>query len=117
MCIAGIEEAAAKKVKQCMDNAGSDATLRQECLNRFNDWFPRLSHWTECNAYTAEVSCLTSFISGHCGPDAGPGSGADAGAGPSVSAACCQELNQELTFAKAQKASHCGSTNFVACPF
>jgi hypothetical protein len=93
------------RVKRCLDNAGADAARRSACTTAFNTWFPTLSHWTECNAYTREVTCLTDFIRDNCG---------DAGG---TSAECCRTLRSELTFARSQRTTHCAAAVNSACPF
>lgn len=91
-------------VKRCLDRA-SDAAGRQTCIDLFNAWFPKLSDWTECNAYTQEVICLTNLI----------GTGCSAGGG--ISANCCRTLRGELAFANRQKTAHCAAAVFEPCPF
>jgi hypothetical protein len=98
------------RVKLCLDNAGGDAARQQACRDAYVAWHPRLSHWTECNAYTREVTCLSDFISNNCR------SSADGGA-PTVTPDCCDTLGRELTFASSQKATHCGSAVNAPCPF
>jgi hypothetical protein len=90
------------RVKKCRDNAGEDATKKAACDNAFDTWFPKLSDWTECNAYRREVTCLTSFIANNCGTPRGEG----------VTAACCTTLKEELEFAKGERDTRCaGAVN------
>jgi hypothetical protein len=92
-------------VKRCLDDAGSSEERRKACLDSFEEWYPKLSDWTECNAYTREVTCLTSLISGSCE------------AGGAIGAECCDRLRRELAFATRQRDSHCASATFEPCPF
>jgi hypothetical protein len=91
-------------VKRCLDNA-SDAAGRQDCIDTFNAWFPKLSDWTECNAYSREVTCLTNLIRTSCGD------------GGSAGEECCDTLGDELAFATRQKTAHCAAAEFEPCPF
>ncbi len=92
-------------VKRCLDRAGSDAARRRECLDSFRKWYPKLSDWTECNAYSREVTCLTALIS----------SGCDGGGG--ISAGCCRTLRSELAFATEQRDTRCATAKYEPCPF
>ncbi len=55
-----------RRVKLCLDTAGGNAAREAACHATFNTWYPKLSKWTECNAYTTEVACLTAFINNNC---------------------------------------------------
>jgi hypothetical protein len=93
-------------LKKCLDNAGADATKKTACNDAFNTWFPKLSKWTECNAYGKEVTCLTSFIAANCGNPLGPGLTAD----------CCRTLRTELTFATGERDTRCAGKVNEPCP-
>jgi hypothetical protein len=55
-----------RRMKRCLDRAGGDPAREAACHTTFDVWYPRLSKWTECNAYTREVACLTAFINDNC---------------------------------------------------
>jgi hypothetical protein len=95
------------RVKKCLDAAGTDATKKTACNTAFVTWFPKLSDFTECNAYTREVSCLTTFITDNCGTPRKGG----------LTAECCTTLRGELAFAKRKKTAHCASAVNEPCPF
>jgi hypothetical protein len=95
------------RVKLCLDAAGTDAARRRACNDAFDTWFPRLSDFTECNAYTTEVTCLTNFIASNCGtPRAG-----------GITEACCTTLREELAFARGERRTRCAAPVNEPCPF
>jgi hypothetical protein len=92
--------------KACLDAAGADATKKAACNDTYIAWIQRIRDWTECNAYTTEVTCLTSLISNGCG----------AGSAAAIPAACCTTLRSELATATSRKTTHCAAAATSPCP-
>ncbi len=86
------------KYATCVSSGGAN------CASRWSTWVNSIRDWTECNAYTREVSCLTSLIQNGCGE------------GKPISAACCTTLRSELATATTRRGNHCPGTSHP-CPF
>ncbi|NIM16381.1 MAG: hypothetical protein GTO45_30685 [Candidatus Aminicenantes bacterium] len=85
--------------KRCIDSGGAN------CASRWSTWVNAIRDWTECNAYTREISCLSSLIGSGCG------------VGGAIPAACCTTLRSELATATRRQTSHCAASSHTACPF
>jgi len=104
------------RVKRCRDLAGGDAAQEAACKATIDAWYPRLSDWTECNAYRAEITCLTNFIESRCDPSEGFREIAD-DFFFGVSSACCEDLKRDLDFATRLEQKHCAAAVEAPCPF
>jgi hypothetical protein len=94
------------KVKKCLDKAGGDIDKQNECNTKFETWYPKFSNFTECRAYSKEVTCLTNFIKSNCKKD-----------NEKIDVDCCNTLQEEeLPFAKKQMKDNCAASKFVPCP-
>jgi hypothetical protein len=104
------------RVKRCRDLAGGDTVKEAACNETFDAWYPRLSDWTECNAYRTEIACLKSLIDNRCDPSEGLKETAfDIVFG--VSSGCCDELKGELAIATQREKSSCAAAVEAPCPF
>jgi hypothetical protein len=104
------------RVKRCRDLAGGDTVKEAACNEIFDAWYPRLSDWTECNAYRTEIACLKSLIDNRCDPSEGLKETAfDIVFG--VSSGCCDELKGELAVATQREKSSCAAAVEAPCPF
>lgn len=131
-----------KRRKKCRDNAGGDQGKIDKCDDAWRTWLRSIVDWTECNAYTVEVTCLEKLIAKECGgateaaigaleataeavgsvfgvgPAAQEAAGAAATALGGVTPECCKTLSKvELPFAKKMKKKHCAKAKNNPCPF
>lgn len=55
-----------RRVGVCLIDAAGNAAKEAACNTAYNTYLASTTDWTECNAYTVEVDCLTELIANEC---------------------------------------------------